>query len=232
MLLAYEGAHYGVPAKMYWLDENKNSLEQVVEELKKDFSLLPVYENSQYDNMLINVLKAEKEYYVICGLRGVCVVTPQLPDDLDIVGLVDDLFYQKKGHKPDIIKSKFKKLFDDAYSMADSIVKNGIPEDDRACFELFQKKAAAIVAEREKTEKRSSFLDSLDSWDEKDPVEEEAERLYTYKLTADYLRKMGYYYSDMEYMAQLDHHDILYYENVLELLYDGYYWRDALEKYE
>lgn len=232
-MLSYEGAHYGVTAKMYWLDENKNSLEQVVEGLQaqeKDFALLPVYENSQHDNMLINVLKVEKEYYVICGLRGVCVVTPQLPDDLDIIGLIDDLFWQKKGHKPDTIRSKFKKLFDDAYNMANSIIKNGIPEDDQVCFELFRKKAADIVAEREKTEKRSSFLESLDSWDEKDPVEEEAEYLYAHKLAADYLCKIGYYYSDMEYMAQLDHHDIPHYENILELLRDGYYWRDALEK--
>ena len=170
----------------------------------------------------------EDKYYIISGLKGCYLVTRRLPDDMDLPKLVYDLLGQKKGKAPMVINSKFKSLFDQNMLEAQDIISeaNGIfDKNEKYIITIFKAKAEDAMPDEDK---------KVDEWlfDDKNPVEEYAMFLYLYKVIADLLQKKGYSYADMEYYAQLDHHDVDTWENDLKYLYDGFYWRITLNQYE
>lgn len=220
----FSGTHYEIKVDMDWLKEDTDGLKQVVESLNKDnigFILLPVI-NEKYK---IDVLKTEKDnFYIICDEKRVYMVTAQLPIDMDLALLIDDLINQREHKDPMPLKSKFKKIFDDAWGKAHKIQMEGLPEEEKFAYSLFYKKADEIMTDEEKEKDEWS-------WDDEDPVADKADFLYSYKLAADVLLKNGYGYENVKLIAELDHHDVPTYKNDLEWLYDGFFWRGTMAKY-
>lgn len=233
----FKGIHYGEEVWMDYVNEGESALKQVVDALNKanlEFELLPIYHKSDiyHENLLIDVLKyrnnGEDKYYIISGLKGCYLVTRRLPDDMDLPKLIYDLLGQKKGKAPMVINSKFKSLFDKNMLEAQDIISeaNGIfDKNEKYVITIFRAKAEDAMSDKDK---------KVDEWlfSDENPVEEHTMFLYLYKVIADLLQKKGYSYADMEYYAQLDHHDVDTWENDLKYLYDGFYWRITLNQYE
>ena len=124
---------------------------------------------------------------------------------MDLALIIDDTMNQYKHKTPMPLKSKFKKIFDDAWGKAHLMQMEDLPDE-----------------EKEKDEW---------SWDDEDPVADKADFLYSYKLAADVLQKNGYSYEYVKFVAELDHHDVPTFKNDLEWLYDGFFWRSTMAKY-
>ena len=82
---------------------------------------------------------------------------------MDLALIIDDTINQYKHKTPMPLKSKFKKIFDDAWGKAHLMQMEDLPAE-----------------EKEKDEW---------SWDDEDPVADKADFLYSYKLAADVLQK-------------------------------------------
>ena len=227
----FKGTHYGEKTWLSYTDEDENALVQVMGAMKEkgiEFELLPI--EVWQNEMFVDILKYKSQkdkatiYCVVCGTKSCFLLTRKLPDDMDIPRLVFDVLGQEKGKKPITMQSKFKKMLNDAMNQAKMIIYDGnFSEEEQCVVSLFRKKADEIMSDKEK---------EVDEWDEEDPVEEKAMFLYMYKVIADCLIKKGYNYTDMKRYAELDHHDVETWENDLEWLYDGFYWRTTLSKYE
>lgn len=124
------------------------------------------------------------------------------------------------------IGSKFKKLLVENMNEAQNIIaKADFDAIEKWVISLFRAKSEDTMSDEEKEVDEEYF-------DDEDPVEKNTMFLYFYKVIADCLERKGYDYSDMKLYAELDHHDTDTWENDLEWLYDGFYWRSTLRKYE
>ena len=80
------------------------------------------------------------------------------------------------------LKSKCKKIFDDAWGKAHLMQMEDLPAEEKYAFSLFYKKANDTMTDEEKEKDEWS-------WDDEDPVADKADFLYSYKLAADVLQK-------------------------------------------
>lgn len=226
----FKGTHYGEEVWLSYTDEDEYALVQVMKAMQEkgiDFELLPI-EICQ-NEMFINILKYTSKndgkpvYCIICGAKCCYIQTRKLPDDMDIPRLIFDILEQKDGKKPLDIQSKFGKLLTEAMNQANFFIASGnFSESEQGVIALFRKKAESTMTDEEK---------EIDEWDfeyEDNPVEEKTMFLYMYKVIADILIEKGYDYTDMKRYAEIDHHDVETWENDLEWLYDGFYWRNML----
>ena len=230
----FKGTHYGEEVWLDWVNEGENALEQVMDAMEKqniEFKLLPIYDKqeSYHEDIAIDVLKYKNngdKYCIISGLKNCYCMTKKLPDDMDLPKLVNDLLDQKHGKEPIAISSKFKKLFDENMAEAQEIIaKANFDTAEKRVISLFRAKSENEMTDEEK---------EVDEWlfEDEDTVEDNTMFLYLYKVIADCLERKGYDYTDMERYAELDHHDTDTWENDLKWLYDGFYWRSTLQKYE
>lgn len=228
----FKGTHYGEEVRMNWLDEEKNALNQVIASLENKnikYQLLPIFDKQDgyHEDMSIDVLKYENNgdnYCIISGLKSCYCITKKLPDDMDLPKLVNDLLAQKHGKEPMIMRSKFRKLFDENMVEAQGIINEAnYDENEKRVISLFRAKVESEMSDDEK---------EVDEWFDEDPVEEHTMFLYLYKVIADCLEGKGYSYTDMKRYAEIDHHDVDTWENDLKWLYDGFYWRSTLKKFE
>ena len=230
----FKGIHYGKEVWLNWVNEEENALKQVINAMKKQniqFELLPIYdkEDIYHEDMIIDVLKYKnngEKYCIISGLKSCYCITKRLPDDMDLPKLINDLLGQNRGKEPMLIGSKFKKLLGENMVEAQNIIaKADFDAIEKWAISLFRAKSEDTMSDEEKEVDEESFGDE-------DPVEERTMFLYLYKVIADCLERKGCDYSDMILYAELDHHDTDTWENDLEWLYDGFYWRSTLQKYE
>lgn len=230
----FKGTHYGEEAYLSYTSEDESALEQVMTAMREkgiEFELLPVEVSDCQDEMFIDILKYTSQndgmpvYCIICGAKCCYVQTKKLTDDMDIPRLIFDILGQKNEKKPMTMQSKFRKMLNNAMNYARAIIYDGnFSEEEQRVIALFREKAESTMTDEEK---------EVDEWsfeEEDDPVEEKTMFLYMYKLAADYLIESGYDYTHMKRYAELDHHDTETWENDLEWLYDGFYWRNTLDK--
>ena len=90
---------------------------------------------------------------------------------MDLALIIDDTINQYKHKTPMPLKSKFKKIFDDAWGKA----------------HLMQMEDVAALAKLDLTDEEKEKDEW--SWDDEDPVADKADFLYSYKLAADVLQK-------------------------------------------
>lgn len=227
----FKGTHYGEEIWLSYTDEGENALVQVMKAMKEkciEFELLPV--EDWQNEMFIDILKYTSQndgkpvYCIVCGAECCYLQTKKLPEDMNIPRLIFDILGQKKGKQPMIMQSKFGKVLTEMMNQANVIISSGdFSESEQKVIDLFRKKAESIMSDEEK---------EVDKWDDEDPVEEKAMFLYMYKVIADCLVEKGYDYTTMKRYAEIDHHDVESWENDLKWLYDGFYWRSTLSKYE
>lgn len=230
----FKGTHYGEEVYLSYTSEDESALKQVMTAMREkgiEFELLPVEAKDFQGEMFVDILKYTSQndgmpvYCIICGAKCCYVQTKKLPDDMDIPRLIFDILGQKNGEKPMTMQSKFRKLLNEAMNQARMIIYDGnFSEEEQRVIDLFRKKAESTMTDKEK---------EVDEWsfeEEDDPVEEKAMFLYMYKVIADCLIEKGYDYTDMKRYAEIDHHDVNSWENDLEWLYDGFYWRSTLDK--
>lgn len=226
-MIAFKGTHYGEEVWLYHTDESESALDQVINALSEKgikFELLPVVD--WRDELFVDILKYTSQndgnpvYVTVCGAEGCFLQTRKLPDDMDIKRLIYDILWQEKGNKPMIIPSKFRRMLDGTLKQADEVIAAGnFSEVEQYAIALFRKKAESEMSDEEK----------VDEWNE-DPVGEKTMFLYRYKVAADLLVANGYDYTYLKRYAEIDHHDAQAWQNDLELLYDGFYWRSTLEE--
>ena len=101
---------------------------------------------------------------------------------MDLALIIDDTINQYKHKTPMPLKSKFKKIFDDAWGKAHLMQMEDLPAEEKYAFSLFYKKANDTMTDEEKEKDEWS-------WDDEDPVADKADFLYSYKLAADVLQK-------------------------------------------
>lgn len=96
---------------------------------------------------------------------------------MDLALIIDDTINQYKHKTPMPLKSKFKKIFDDAWGKAHLMQMEDLPAEEKYAFSLFYKKANDTMTDEEKEKDEWS-------WDDEDPVADKADFLYSYKLFA------------------------------------------------
>lgn len=72
---------------------------------------------------------------------------------MDLALIIDDTINQYKHKTPMPLKSKFKKIFDDAWGKAHLMQMEDLPAEEKYAFSLFYKKANDTMTDEEK-EKR------------------------------------------------------------------------------
>ena len=89
---------------------------------------------------------------------------------MNLALIIDDTINQYKHKTPMPLKSKFKKIFDDAWGKAHLMQMEDLPAEEKYAFSLFYKKANDTMTDEEKEKDKADFL-------------------YSYKLAADVLQK-------------------------------------------
>lgn len=232
-MLAFTGEHYGKKVEVHYLYTDGSGLKKIINILnscKTEWELLPIYDtyDTVYSNIGVDVIRYKNEektnYCIIDEEDRVYLLVDELPQDLDIHILCHDVYKQWKFHTdPMQFPSKFKKLYEYADTTARLLVENDeISIDDQELLPYFKMRAE---------DESSQNDEDPDEDDWSDPVLDEAKLMLQSKVAADLLQKKGYTYEYMEYIAELDHHDISSYRYDLERLYIGYNWKNLLSKY-
>lgn len=231
-MLAFTGEHYGKKVEVHYLYTEGSGLREIIKMFDAreiEHELLPIYDTSDmlHRNMGIEVIRytneGEEKYCIIVEADRVYLLVDELPLDLDIYALHVDVYNQwKYGVFPVAFPSKFKKLYEHADASARVLIENEeISPNDQELLPYFVMKA----------ENDPSLEDEEEDDDWSDPVLDKAKLMLQSKVAADLLQKEGYTYEYMEYIAELDHHDISSYKYDLERLYVGYNWKNLLSKY-
>ena len=69
---------------------------------------------------------------------------------MDLALIIDDTINQYKHKTPMPLKSKFKKIFDDAWGKAHLMQMEDLPAEEKYAFSLFYKKANDTMTDEEK----------------------------------------------------------------------------------
>ena len=225
----FKGTHYGEEVYMAWYNENKRGLNQVIETLEKDnleFKLLPIHDDEHNYDVFKYKKDDEWKYCIVCFRKSCYFMMRKLPEDMDIMKLVQDVYdqNQKPEKEPMIMRSKFRELIDPALVEAQNKLED-FKECEMYIYELFKRKSEDTMSDEDK---------EVDEWDwdeEKTPVEKDADFRYMYKVAAELLNRKGYDYEYLKKIAELDHHDIDFWKSELDRFFDGYYYYSTLDKY-
>lgn len=218
--LIFTGTHYDIDVKMCYIPEDYTHT-KIINNIKSqvgEIELLPTY--SLRDNRYpIDVLKytvaGKQKFCVISGFDNCYYITPQLPIDGDIEGLIIDIMDQHcKKRKPVTMPSKLNALLWEYKRKADDFLKNdnyyNTPEEIekrnelelllRSNIEKYPAKYSSYFAE--------CRCDEYSGEDEEDEKEDVINYLLYWQVLAYLLDKDNYTYDYIEYIAQLDHHDV------------------------
>lgn len=155
------------------------------------FNVLPLCQFLYNDpiEMIEYESKRGKVYCVTYRNRYYCM--RELPFDGDYPGLIEDVNNQiNHGWEPQKMKSKFRKVLDDAYGKARYME---LSENEKKLLIMYKKRVVDQNLAEEKTD-----------WDVYDPVDVAAEELLEKRRVARILYQEGYGYDDIEYLAQFD----------------------------
>lgn len=231
--LVYTGTHYGIEVKMCQMGDKKTeygSVERKAEDIIEAFNknaesleLLPIcclrsklLCTSAPIDVFKYIINGNEKYCIISECDGLYFLTEQLPADCDMEGLILDVKdqYENKS-EPEKIPSKFAKLIKEY-------------EQKTRQFLSERNDSSYVIEERNRIERNlrsaikkepEKFTSTTDYYeDEEDMIEE-----YMFSRTLAYLLdEDNYSYSYLEFIAKLDHHDILAWEVYLRELKRDY----------
>lgn len=113
---------------------------------------------------------------------------------MDLALIIDDTINQYKHKTPMPLKSKFKKIFDDAWGKAHLMQMEDLPAEEKYAFSLFYKKANDTMTDEEKEKDEWS-------WDDEDPVADKADFCTAINSLLTYYKKNGYSYEYVKFVA-------------------------------
>ena len=208
--LVYTGTHYGIEVKMCLMG-NKHS-EDIMEAFKENtenVELLPIcYLRSKLLSISapIDVFKyiinGNEKYCIVSECDGLYFLTEQLPADCDMEGLILDIKdqYENKA-KPEEMPSKFAKILKEYYQKT----RRFLSENNYSPYEIEERNRIERNLRSDMKKEPEKFTSSDYYEDEEDMIEEYMfSRSFAYLLNED-----NYSYSYLEYIAKLDHHDII-----------------------
>lgn len=220
--LIYTGTHYGVEVKMCLMGAKKTeygSIERKAEDIMEAFKentenveLLPIcclrsklLRISVPIDVFKYIINGNEKYCIISEYDRLYFLTEQLPADCDMEGLILDIKdqYENKA-KPEEMPSKFAKILKEY----EQKTRQFLSERNDSSYVIEERnriKRNLIYDMKENPENfTSSGCDEYE--DEEDMIEEYMfSRSFVYLLNED-----NYSYSYLEYIAKLDHHDIIF----------------------
>lgn len=208
--------HYGKKVELRYQEYAQDFLKSLGE-----YTILPV----DCGNMIV---ASYKDGYAVIEIFGdKAFLFEEVPEDGDYCALVSDVIGQMHGKEPKKMKSLFSTLFENAFALANSVIKNReIDDEDINFFEKMKEKSMAIVADmkNEVKEEQGEFYDDF-LWDGTQHLEDMATEMALEKLqqkiAASILEKRGWNETRMIFLAN-NANDLL--GNELDMLHDGYYW--------